>query len=95
MIQVLEVTTTTPTQEAALRLGESAIRAGLAASGQISGPVASFFWHNGEFGRGEEWKVSLKTTEARYPDLEAHLIAKHEWSNPEVTAVPLARASAS
>ena len=38
--------------------------------------------------------MSFKTTEARYPDLESHLIANHEWSNPEVTAVPLTRASA-
>jgi periplasmic divalent cation tolerance protein len=94
MIQVLEVSTATPTREAGLRLAASAIRAGLAAGGQVTGPVASFFWHNGEFGQGEEWKVSFKTTEARYPDLEAHLIEQHEWSNPEVTAVPLARASA-
>ena len=38
--------------------------------------------------------MSFKTTSERYPDLEAHLIAHHEWTNPEVTAVPLARASA-
>jgi periplasmic divalent cation tolerance protein len=94
MTQVFEVSTATPTREAALRLAESAITAGLAAGGQVTGPVASFFWHNGEFGQGEEWKVSFKTTEARYPDLEAHLVANHEWSNPEVTAVALARASA-
>jgi periplasmic divalent cation tolerance protein len=94
MTQVFEVSTATPTREAALRLAESAIKAGLAAGGQVSGPVVSFFWHNSEFGQGEEWRVSFKTTEARYPDLESHLIAKHEWSNPEVTAVPLARASA-
>jgi periplasmic divalent cation tolerance protein len=94
MTQLLEVTTATPSREAALRLAESAIRAGLAAGGQVSGPVASFFWHNGEFGQGEEWKVSFKTTEARYADLEAHLIGNHEWQNPEVTAVPLSRASA-
>ena len=67
---------------------------GLAAGGQVSGPVASVFWHQGEFGQGEEWKVSFKTTAERYPELEAHLIANHEWQNPEVTAVLLARASA-
>lgn len=94
MTQVFEVSTATQTREAALRLAESAIRAGLAAGGQVTGPVDSFFWHNGEFGQGEEWSVSFKTTETRYTDLEAHLIAHHEWSNPEVTAVPLARASA-
>jgi periplasmic divalent cation tolerance protein len=95
MTQMFEVSTATPSREAALRLAESAIKACLAAGGQVSGPVASFFWHNGEFGQGEEWKVAFKTSEARYPDLEAHLIEHHEWSNPEVTAVPLARASAS
>jgi periplasmic divalent cation tolerance protein len=94
MTQVFEVSTATPTREAALRLAESAIKAGLAAGGQVSGPVTSFFWHNGEFGQGEEWKVSFKTTEARYPDLESHLIANHEWSKPEVTAVSVTRASA-
>lgn len=94
MTQLFEVSTATPTREAALRLAESAIRAGLAAGGQVSGPVDSFFWHNGEFGQGKEWAVSFKTTDVRYADLEAHLIAHHEWSNPEVTAVPLVRASA-
>jgi periplasmic divalent cation tolerance protein len=94
MAQLFEVSTATPTREAALRLAESAIKARLAAGGQVSGPLASFFWHEGEFGQGEEWKVSFKTTEARYPALESHLIANHEWSKPEVTAVPLSQASA-
>lgn len=95
MTEVLTVSTATPTREAGLRLAESVIAAGLAAGGQVSGPVASAFWHDGEFGQGEEWVVSFKTTAARYSDLEAHLIVHHEWKNPEVTAVTLARASAS
>jgi periplasmic divalent cation tolerance protein len=94
MTEVLSVSTAAPTRESALRLAESAIKAGLAAGGQVAGPVESFFWHEGEFGQGEEWSVSFKTTAARYADLEAHLIANHEWKNPEVTAIPLARASA-
>jgi periplasmic divalent cation tolerance protein len=94
MTEVLTVSTATPSREAALRLAESAIKTGLAAAGQVTGPVASVFWHNGEFGQGEEWSVSFKTTATRYAALEAHLIEHHEWNNPEVTAVPLARASA-
>jgi periplasmic divalent cation tolerance protein len=93
MTEVLSVSTAAPTRESALRLAESAIKAGLAAGGQVAGPVESFFWHEGEFGQGEEWSVSFKTTAARYAALEAHLVANHEWKNPEVTAVPLARAS--
>jgi periplasmic divalent cation tolerance protein len=92
--EVLTVSTATPTREAGLQLAESAIAAGLAAGGQVAGPVASAFWHNGEFGQGEEWVVSFKTTAARYDELEAHLVKNHDWQNPEVTAVPLARASA-
>ncbi|MDN5759803.1 MAG: divalent-cation tolerance protein CutA [Tomitella sp.] len=94
MTDLLTVATATPTREAALRLAETAIAANLAAGGQVSGPMASAYWHNGEFGQGEEWVVSFKTTAARYDELEAHLIEHHEWQNPEVTAVPLARASA-
>lgn len=94
MTELLTVSTATPSREVALRLAESATSAGLAAGGQIAGPVASVFWHNGEFGQGEEWVLSFKTTTARYAALEAHLIEHHEWQHPEVTAVPLARASA-
>lgn len=94
MGEILSVSTATPTRDGAARLAQSAIAAGLAAGGQISGPVGSVFWHAGEFGEGEEWVVSFKTTAARYDELEAHLIEHHEWKNPEVTAVPLARASA-
>jgi periplasmic divalent cation tolerance protein len=94
MGDVLTVSTATPTREAGLLLAESAIRAGLAAGGQVSGPVASAFWHKGQFGQADEWVVSFKTTAARYDELEAHLVEHHDWENPEVTAVPLARASA-
>jgi periplasmic divalent cation tolerance protein len=35
-----------------MKLEESAIAAGLAAGVQVAGPVASVFWHQGEFGQG-------------------------------------------
>lgn len=50
MTDLLAVSTATPTREAGLRLAESAIGAGLAAGGQVSGPVASAFWHDGDGG---------------------------------------------
>jgi hypothetical protein len=39
MTEVLTVSTATPSREAALRLAESAIAAGLAAGGQVIGPL--------------------------------------------------------
>jgi periplasmic divalent cation tolerance protein len=85
----LQVSTTTATRDEAVHLAGSAVKAGLAAGAQVAGPVTSIFWHLGEYGEGEEWQVTLKTTEARYADLEAHLLEEHSWDNPEVTAVQL------
>ncbi|MCO5595393.1 hypothetical protein L7F22_049435 [Adiantum nelumboides] len=92
-VSVISVSTATPSETSAKLLARDVLQARLAAGAQIS-LVESAFWHAGEFGAGEEWVVSFKTTAARYDELEAHLIEHHEWQNPEVTAVPIARASA-
>lgn len=91
MVEHLLVTTTAPDRETAARLAASAVSAKLAATTQVHGPVTSFFWHLGERGEGEEWIATFKTTNARYSELEAHLIAEHAWKNPEVTAIKLER----
>lgn len=70
-----------------MRLARTAVRARLAATAQVQGPVVSVFWHLGNFGEGDEWVVVLRTTSDRYAELEAHLVAEHPWENPEVTAV--------
>jgi periplasmic divalent cation tolerance protein len=85
----VQVYTATESREAAVALGKSATEARLAAGVQVVGPVASLFWHLGEFGQGEEWQVIFKTTAARYPDLEAHLLEHHPWKNAEIIAVPI------
>jgi len=89
----LQVSTATPTREAAVDLATSAVAARLAAGAQIFGPVTSIFWHQGEFGTGEEWVLLLKTTTDRYPVLRQHLVEQHPWDKPEVTAVSLAAGS--
>jgi periplasmic divalent cation tolerance protein len=90
MTKVWQVQVAAPSEEVATKLARAAVEARLAAGGQVVGPVTSVFWHLGEFGTGEEWQVILKTTEDRYPELERHLVEHHEWTNPEITAVPLA-----
>jgi periplasmic divalent cation tolerance protein len=55
--------------------------------------MTSVYWHAGSLGSGEEWQVVLKTTREQYPALEAHLLDRHPWDNPEVSAVPLAAGS--
>jgi periplasmic divalent cation tolerance protein len=90
----LQVSTATATRDEAVQLAGSAVDAGLAAGAQVLGPVVSVFWHEGQYGEGEEWQVLLKTTERRYAELEAHLLEKHSWGNPEVSAVPISAGAA-
>jgi periplasmic divalent cation tolerance protein len=90
----VQVPTAAPSREAAVELLNSAVKARLAAGGQVSGPVITAFWHLGELGNGEEWTAVLKTTAARYPELEAHLLEAHPWDNPEVSFTPLGGSSA-
>lgn len=94
MPEYLLVSTVADSRESAAELLRSAVRARLAASGQVFGPALSAFWHQGEFGEGEEWQVFLKTEASRYPELAAHLAEKHPWQNPEVTAIKIAEGSA-
>ncbi|MEU0786311.1 divalent-cation tolerance protein CutA [Streptomyces sp. NPDC006173] len=93
MADYLNVSTATATREQAVALAQSAVRARLAAGAQIIGPVTSVFWHGGEFGTGEEYQLLLKTTDARYPELEAHLVEHHPWDNPEVVGTVIETAA--
>jgi periplasmic divalent cation tolerance protein len=90
MTDFLQVSTATETRAQAVELAKSVVRRRLAAGAQVIGPVTSVFWHLGEFGEGEEWRLLLKTSVTRYPELEQHLVEHHPWDNPEVSAVPIA-----
>jgi periplasmic divalent cation tolerance protein len=85
----VQVSTAADNRDTAVELLNSAVKARLAASGQVMGPAITAFRHLGEFGTGEEWVVTLKTTAGRYPELERHLLETHPWDNPEVSVTPL------
>lgn len=89
MTDLVQVSTATESRAAAEELARSAVQKRLAAGAQITGPVLSVFWHLGEFGTGEEWRLVLTTRMDRYSALEAHLLEQHPWENPEIAAVPV------
>ncbi|MFD4985764.1 divalent-cation tolerance protein CutA [Streptomyces sp. NPDC058372] len=93
MTNFLQVSTATETRQQAVELAQSVVRARLAAGAQIIGPVTSVFWHLGEFGEGEEWKLLLTTSGDRYGELEKHLLERHPWANPELCAVRIERSA--
>ena len=90
----LDVSTATETKDAAVELARIAVEAHLAAGAQITGPVTSTFWHLGEFGTGEEWRLVLRTHVSRFEELRAALVENHPWKNPEIVAVSIVAGSA-
>lgn len=93
MSGLLLVSTTAGSRDAAAEILRSAVRAKLAAGGQVFGPAMSAFWHEGEYGEGEEWQGFFKTTADRFPELEMHIVERHPWQRPEVTALEITSGS--
>lgn len=87
--QHCQVVTTVGSAEEAERLAQSAVVARLAACAQVSGPIQSTYWWEGELNRAEEWQVTFKTTRERYPPLEAHIRDNHEYDVPEILCLPV------
>jgi periplasmic divalent cation tolerance protein len=89
----IEVSTATESEASAVDLARAAVEARLAAGAQITGPVKSVFWHLGEFGTGEEWRLVLRTREDCFDALKDLLVRQHPWKNPEVLALRIAAGS--
>ncbi|MBF6584454.1 divalent-cation tolerance protein CutA [Nocardia farcinica] len=83
--EVWSITTTTPTEEAAVAIADAAVAGRLAGAAWVSGPLQSSWWHLGESGHGSEWKVELRTTTALRDQLAACIKDLHPWDNPELT----------
>jgi periplasmic divalent cation tolerance protein len=83
------VTTTVDSREAAASLSEGAVRARLAACGQVSGPITSTFWWNGALDTAEEFTVTFKTPAEHANQLVEHLRAAHPYDVPEILVTPV------
>jgi periplasmic divalent cation tolerance protein len=85
----LQVTTTTDSESEARKLAELAVKARLAACGQVLSPITSVYWWQGQVEHAEEWMVVLKTTAGRLEQLIQSLRAEHSYDTPEIVAVPI------
>ena len=84
---VLLVLTHLPDRAAAERLARSLIDQRLAACVNIGAAVTSLYHWRGQVEMAEEIPLSVKTTRAAYPRLEAALRALHPYELPEIVAV--------
>ncbi|MBO1336885.1 divalent-cation tolerance protein CutA [Streptomyces sp. VRA16 Mangrove soil] len=87
---VLAVLTTVDAVEKGEALARGAVEARLAACAQVSsGSVTSVYRWEGVVETAREWRVLLKTTRARYAELEAWLTEHHEYETPQIVALPV------
>lgn len=78
-----------PDAASAEALGADLVAAGLVACANVLAPCRSIYRWEGRLERAEEVPLLLKTTEDRYPEVEAAIRAAHPYELPEVVAVPI------
>ncbi len=88
--QVLLVMTNVPDQPAAQAMARALVGAKLAACVNILPGVQSVYSWQGEVEEANEVTLLVKTTRARYAQLQQAIVAAHPYDVPEVIAWPLA-----
>lgn len=79
-----------PDRDSALRLGELLISRGQAACVNVLAPCTSIYHWQDKTESTEEIPMFVKTTRARYPEVESTIKAHHPYELPEIIQVPIA-----
>jgi periplasmic divalent cation tolerance protein len=88
-MDTLLVLTNLPDAYSAHALAGALVEARLAACVSILAPCRSVYRWQGKLENAEEVPVLIKTTAARYAELEAAIRARHPYELPEIIAVPV------
>ena len=87
--ETLLVITNLPDADSAGRISRLLIEQRLAACVNILAPCTSVYRWNAAIETAAEVPLLIKTTRARYAELEAALAEAHPYELPEIIAVPL------
>jgi len=82
------VITTAPSRKIAEKLAEGILESRLAACVQMA-EIRSFYIWEGVLQKEGEVALYIKTTEARYPELEAWIKGVHPYEVPEIIKLPI------
>ena len=83
---VIAVLTNLPDSESAFNLARELVRMRLAACANVLSPATSFYRWEGREEQATEHPVLIKTTEARYAELERAIQGLHPYTLPEIIA---------
>lgn len=90
---VIAVLTNLPDSESAFNLARELVHLRLAACANVLAPATSFYRWEGREEQATEHPVLIKSTEARYPELEQAIRRLHPYSVPEIVSWPIGRGS--
>lgn len=83
--------TTTDSLDEARAIAAALVERKLAACAQISS-IQSYYTWGGEVRNEDEFRLLIKTTDARYADVEAAIVELHSYDLPAVIAFDISRA---
>jgi len=86
---LLMVYCTCPDHDAAIKMANAIIDAGLAACVNIIPSLTSVYRWQGERRQGTEELLLIKTTKSAYSALEKHISESHPYELPEIIAVSI------
>ena len=88
--ETLLILTNLPDETSAQALATMLVTERLAACVNVLAPCRSIYRWQGEIESAQEVPLLIKTTAARYADLEAAIRTGHPYELPEIIAVPIA-----
>jgi len=88
-VTVIAVLTNLPDSGSAFNLARELVNLRLAACANVLPQVKSFYRWEGRDEEATEHPVLIKSTQDRYPELEAAIRRMHPYSLPEIVAWPI------
>jgi len=85
-VAVIAVLTNLPDSESAFNLARELVHLRLAACANVLSPATSFYRWEGHEEQATEYPVLIKTSHARYGELERAIRERHPYELPEIIA---------
>ena len=87
------VFSTVPDTDTGRKIARGVLEKRLAACVNITGPLESHYWWEGELQQEPEHLLILKTREELFPALEEAVRSLHPYDVPEIIALPVGQGS--
>lgn len=93
MPEYLQIATTVEKKEDGYAIARALLEKRLAACVQVSAPMTSIYWWQGEIQQAGEYLCLIKSRRELYPEVEAAVKEMHPYEMPEIVATPIVAGS--